>query len=227
MEMTRNKEQSMKDNVVIAVFEVESEAYQAFNQIKQNNEGKDYVVGEASLIKNNTNTVDLIDAFGIAPADSDTSAGIVIGSLVGLLGGPIGVILGASAGALFGNISDGDRAIDTASAITVLADKIYEGETAIVALVREEEPAFDVAFNGFKTIIARYDAADVADDVKRLQDLSAELSNRVMEEVKADREAERAKQREERQKEIDASFEEYAAETNKRLGDGDAALSPM
>lgn len=227
MEMPRNKEQSMKDNVVIAVFEVESEAYQAFNQIKQNNEGKDYVVGEASLIKNNTNTVDLIDAFGIAPADADTSAGIVIGSLVGLLGGPIGVILGASAGALFGNISDGDRAIDTASAITVLADKIYEGETAIVALVREEEPAFDVAFNGFKTIIARYDAADVADDVKRLQDLSAELSNRVMEEVKADREAERAKQREERQKEIDASFEEYAAEANKRLGDGDAALSPM
>ncbi len=39
------------ENVVTAVFEVESEAYQAFTEIRQNSDGKGYTVAEAALIK--------------------------------------------------------------------------------------------------------------------------------------------------------------------------------
>ncbi len=213
----------MNNNVVIAVFEVESEAHQAFNQLKRECAGKDYTVAEAALIKNESNTVDLIDGFGVTPGDTGTTSGIVIGSLVGILGGPVGVILGATVGAWAGSVSDSNRALDSASLVAVVASKIYEGEIAIAALVSEEEPAFDAVFADYKAIIARYDAADIADDVDRLYDLGAELSNQVVQEVKADRKAERAEHRAERKEKISAQLDEYAAATNRTMGD----VTPM
>ena len=209
----------MNNNIVIAVFEVESEAHQAFNQLKKESVGAGYRAPEAALIQNKANMVDVIDGYGYGPVDSGTSTGIIIGSLVGILGGPIGVLLGAATGALAGSVSDDNRAIDTASVVAVVASKIYEGETAIAALVQEDEPAFDAVFADYKTTIIRYDAADIADDVDRLQDLGAELTNQVVQEVKADRKAERAERREEHRAQIKAGLDEYAEATNRTMGD--------
>lgn len=208
----------MENNVVIAIFEVESEAHQAFNELKRQTAGEGYVVAEAALIQNKANAIDVIDAFGYTPADAGISTGIVIGSLVGVLGGPIGVILGAATGAWAGSVSDSSRAMDTASAVAVVASKIFDGEIAIAALVQEEEPAFDAVFADYKATLARYDAADIADDVDRLYELGAEISNQVLQEVKADRKAERADRREERRTKIKAQFEEYEAATNRSMG---------
>ena len=213
----------MKNNVVITIFEVESEAHQAFNQLKRETVGKDYAVPEAVLIKNTGNTIDVIDGFGVTAADSGTSTGIIIGSLVGVLGGPIGVILGATAGAWAGSVSDTSRALDAASIVAVVASKIYEGEIAIAALVGEEEPAFDAVFADYKTTIVRYDAADIAEDVDRLAELEAAISNEVIEEIKADRKAEREDRRAERHEKIQSQFDEYVAATNRTMGD----VTPM
>ena len=208
----------MNNNVVIAIFEVESEAFQAFTQLRNAAAGEGYVVPEAALIKNSAGNIQVLDGFGYGDPTSGEATGIVVGSLVGVLGGPIGVILGAATGALAGSVSDSGRAVDTASVVAVVASKIYEGEIAIAALVSEEEPAFDAAFADYKTTIVRYDAADIADDVDRLYDLGAEISNQVLQEVKADRKAERADRREERRARIKAQFEEYEAATNRTMG---------
>lgn len=211
------------NNVVITIFEVESEAHQAFNELKGKVVGEGYQVPEAVLLKNNAGTIEVIDGFGFAPADADTSTGIVIGSLVGVLGGPVGVILGAATGAWAGSVSDSGRALDTASAVAVVAGKIFEGEIAIAALVVEDEPAFDAVFADYKTTVARYDAADIADDVDRLYELGAEISNQVLAEVKADRKAERADRRAARREKIVAELEEYADATSRTMGD----VAPM
>lgn len=208
----------MSNNVVIAIFEVESEAFQAFSELRNAPSGEGYFAPEAALIKNKDNAIEVCDAYGYGAPDAGTTKGIVIGSLVGILGGPVGVILGAATGAWVGSVSDGGRALDTASAVAVVASKIYEGEVAIAALVGEDEPAFDAAFANYRTTIVRYDAADIADDVDRLYDLGAEISNQVLAEVKADRKAERADRREERRAKIKAQFEEYAAATNRSMG---------
>ena len=213
----------MKNNVVIAVFEVESEAHQAFNQLKRESVGKGYSAPEAALIQNKANAIDVIDAFGYSPADTGTSTGMVIGSLVGILGGPVGVLLGAVTGALAGSVSDGGHAVDTASVVAIVASKIYEGEIAIAALVQEEEPAFDAVFADYKATIIRYDAADIADDVERLYDFGAELTNQMMEEVKADRKAEREDRRQEHRAKIESRLDEYAEATNRTMGEA----SPM
>lgn len=90
-------------------------------------------------------------------------------------------------------------------------------------MVGEDEPAFDAAFADYKTTILRYDAADIADDVDRLYDLEAEISNQVIEEIKADRKAARQDRREERREKIKAQLEEYAEATNRAMGE----VTPM
>ena len=200
----------MDNNVVITIFDVESEAFQAFTELRGKSAGEGYIVPEAALIKNAGGTIQVLDAFGYGDPDAGMTTGIVIGSLVGVLGGPIGVILGAATGAWAGAVSDSGRAIDASSVVAVVASKIYEGEIAIAALVQEDEPAFDAVFEGYATTIVRYDAADIADDVDRLYDLGAEISNQVLQEVKADRKEERAEHREERRANILAQLEERA-----------------
>ena len=201
----------MNNNVVITIFDVESEAFQAFSDLLKNPRGGGYAVPEAVLIKNKNGAIEVCDGFGADAPGSGSATGIVIGALVGILGGPIGVILGATAGGLVGSASDTDRAVDAASVVAVVADKLYEGEIAIAALVQETEPAFDNAFANYKTTIIRYDAADIADEVERLKELQDEVSNQVMQEIKADKKAARKERREKRRAEIEDQLSEYNA----------------
>ena len=206
------------ENVVVSIFSVESEAFQAFTELRQMPLGENYTVAEAALLKNSNGITTVEDAFGMKPVDAGQTKGIVIGSLVGILGGPLGVLLGASYGAIVGGTVDSAKALDQLSAIEILAGKIYEGETAIVALVQEEEPAFDAAFAKYETTVLRYDAADIIDDIDRAYELQAELSNQAIEQLRADRKADRKARREERREELKAHFAEYEAATNRSMG---------
>ena len=90
-------------NVVTAIFDVESEAYQAFNEITSKPFGTDYVVAEVALVKHEGTGIKVADFFDAADVNSDdTAAGMLVGTLVGIIGGPLGMLLGASIGALAG-----------------------------------------------------------------------------------------------------------------------------
>ena len=83
------------ENVVTAIFEVESEAYKAFTELRNKPAAEGYSVVEASLLKRDGDNIVIADAFDAAGVTSDdTAAGMVVGALVGILGGPLGVILG-------------------------------------------------------------------------------------------------------------------------------------
>ena len=75
-----------------------------------------------------------------------TWTGGLIGSVVGILGGPLGVLLGASIGLLTGSIMDANDADDDSTLILYgEPPRCGEGKTAIVALVQEsDEKAFDL-----------------------------------------------------------------------------------
>lgn len=212
----------MNDNVVITIFDVESEAYQAFNELCGATYGADYDAYEAGLIKLENGQVTLLDGYSFAPADADTATGMLVGGLIGVLGGPLGVLLGASIGGFAGSTSDTARAVDSAAALAVVASKIYNGETAIVALVSEEEPAFDAVFAKYGTTIIRYDAADIFDDIDRLYELEGEVANQLIEQLRAERKAERKAELEEHRADRRASFlarleshDQVVSETNK------------
>ena len=205
----------MKNNVVVAVFEVESEAFQAFTELRTKITGAGYTAAEAALLRNKEGRIDMVDGYTLGPvAGDDTAMGIMIGSLVGILGGPIGVILGASIGGLAGSASGTDRAVDSVNAVAVVADKLYEGETAIVALVQEEEPAFDVVFSGYKTTIIRYDAADIAADVEELRKLEEQVSAEVADQMKAERKADRAERKAEHEERVSNRIDQFIEATD-------------
>ena len=197
------------ENVVTAIFDVEAEAYKAFTEIRNKPFGEDYAVAEASLLKRDGDAIVVVDAFDAAAVTADdTAAGIVIGSLVGILGGPLGVILGASTGALIGSAYDSADAIDSVSMLEVTAAKLYDGEVAIVALVQEEEPAFDAAFAGYDTTIVRHFAVDVINEVDLAREATADFENQLRQQLRVERKAEKAEKREERKAKIKARFDE-------------------
>ena len=161
----------MHQNVVTVIFDVESEAYKAFSELTNKSAGVNYVVAEAALLKHSGDTIEVADVIDAAGVTSDDGAkGLLIGSIIGILGGPLGVLLGGAVGGLVGTSLDASDAVDSASMLQVTAAKLYEGETAIVALVQEEEPAFDVLFTDYKTTIIRHFAADVIDEVEAARD---------------------------------------------------------
>ena len=210
------------ENVVTAIFDVESEAYQAFAELRQQPFGEGYVLAEAALLKRDGDAIIMADSFDAAAITSDdTSAGIIIGSLVGILGGPLGVLLGAGAGALIGSRRDAVDTVNSLSLIEVAASKLFDGEVAIICLVQEEEPAFDAAFAKYeKVTVIRHFAVDVMEEVELAREVVADLANQAKQQMRADRKASRKEKREERKAKIKAKF---AALKEKLFGKKDAA----
>ena len=97
----------MDQNIVVTLFEVESEAFQALTELKQNPGDKQSFVTQAILVKKENGAVTALDRFDSGAAiGNDTVYGGMVGALVGILGGPIGVLLGGSYGALVGATVD-------------------------------------------------------------------------------------------------------------------------
>ena len=220
------------ENVVTAIFNVESEAYQAFTELRRKPYGEGYVAAEAAQVKREGDTFKVIDVFDAAAITADdTAAGMVVGSLVGILGGPLGVLLGAYTGTVTGAAFDAADTIDSLSLMEATAAKLYDGDVAIIALVQEDEPAFDAALEGFDAQIIRHFAVDVMDEVDRALEVEAELANLAKQEMRAERKAERAEKRAERKASVQDYFstlkDQYDANKAERAAKFDAHLDDL
>ena len=205
------------ENVVTVVFDIESEAYQAFAELSKVPFGKDYAVAEAALLKCEGDAIAVVDAFDSAGVTSDdTATGMMVGSFLGILGGPLGVLLGAGIGAYVGSTYDAADALNSISLLEATATKLFEGEVAIVALVSEEEPAFDAAFEKYQTTIIRHFAVDVMNEVALAREVEADLANQAIERMRAERKAAKAEVREGRKAKLQARFEELKAKRAER-----------
>ena len=207
----------MKANVVVSVFEVESEAFQGITELKQN-PGNDtsYVTG-AALIKKENGTLRTLDSFdtGTHTAD-DTLTGGLIGAFVGILGGPLGVLLGGSYGALIGAAVDADDTVQGISLIEQTAGKLDEGETAIIGLAFEEDEAIlDQKLGRFKTTIYRYDADAVEAEVEEAQKLEKEMARQARQELRDDKKASRKEKRAEKKSKMSAEWASFKGKFKK------------
>ena len=179
----------MATNIVVSLFEVESEAYQAMTQLKQYPGDDRSFVSAAVLVKKENGVLRTLDAYDSgAHTTDDTAVGGLVGALFGVLGGPIGVLLGGSYGLLVGSLLDADDTMTGVSLLEQIAQKTEEGEVAIIGLVFEEDEAIlDQKLSGFKTIIARFDAADVAAEVEEARMLEDEMARQARKEKRAEK----------------------------------------
>ena len=207
----------MTTNIVVSLFEVESEAYQAMTQLKQYPGDDRSFVSAAVLVKKENGVLRTLDAYDSgAHTTDDTAVGGLVGALFGVLGGPIGVLLGGSYGLLVGYLLDADDTMTGVSLLEQIAQKTEEGEVAIIGLVFEEDEAIlDQKLSGFKTIIARFDAADVAAEVEEARMLEDEMARQARKELRDEKKAARKEKRAEKKEKLSAEWAGFKAKFKK------------
>ncbi len=200
----------MENNAIIltVIFDVESEGYQAFTQMKQRPITDTYTVLQGALVKKGSNTVDVLDTLssGVDSTD-DTMTGTLIGAFIGLLGGPLGVLIGSVTGQLIGGAKDSSDINRNATLLETVGAKLAEGETAML-LLAQEEPAFslDSAFDAFSVTLLRRDTAWVQDEVDEGIRVQQELAKEAKRKMHEERSAERKQKMEENRARIRAGF---------------------
>ncbi len=205
------------ENILAAVFDVESEGYQAITMLRRKPLSDNYGILQMSLVKRVGKTIVECDSFqsGVQTTD-DTHRGGVIGSLLGVLGGPIGVILLGSTGALAGSVIDARDAKESDSLLEKVAQKLDEHRLALIALVTEEnESELDTVLGQFKTDVLRFDAAAVAEEVEEAEKLEKEMERQARQQLRESKKAEHKQAVEKHRAKIKADFEAFKAKFKK------------
>ena len=197
-----------KANVIVAVFKVESEGFQALSELRQAAAGESYFVSAAALLKKDKNVCNYLDGFDTGvQTENDALLGGLIGMTIGILAGPLGVLLGGSYGALIGSTVDVGDAAFGLSMLDQIADKLDDGMVALVALAEEEtEDALNAKLSAFDTTIARFDAEVVADEVDRAYEKQFEMARQAKMQIREERRAELRKELEENAEILSSNF---------------------
>jgi hypothetical protein len=176
-------------NVIVAVFKVESEGYQALSELKLAAGGETYLISAAALVKKEKDSCVYLDGFDTGVHTSnDAVIGGLIGMTVGLLAGPIGMLLGGSYGTLIGMTVDAEDAAFGASMLDQIAQKLDDGMIALIALAGEESnDALDAKLSKFDTVIARFDADVVAEEVDKAYEAQAAMAKQANEELRREK----------------------------------------
>ena len=178
----------MAENIVIATYEVESEAYQALSEIKHETTNANYTISQAVIVKKENGQLNMRDGFGSGLVTDDTWKGGLIGSLVGILGGPIGILLGGSVGMMIGGAVDANDAANHISLLERAGECIAEGKTAMLLLAQEDyETALTAKLNSFHVTITRMDAAEVAAELEHAREVEKQLAKDARAKLRAER----------------------------------------
>ena len=207
----------MAQNVVVGIFEVESEAYQALTELRQNPGDEMSYLSAAALVKKENGALNMLDGFDTgATTGDDVAIGGLVGALFGVLGGPIGVLLGGSYGMLIGSAVDAGDALMNASLLEQIASKMEDNEIALIGLAFEEnEAVLDQKLGKFKTIVVRFDAATVAAEVEEAQSMANEMARQARLELRNEKKAARKEKHEEKKAKLAADWEGLKAKFSK------------
>lgn len=188
-------------NVITVIFKVESEAYQAFSELKGDPSSSSHQILQMSLVKKENGKLVPKESYdsGVNTTD-DTARGGLIGALIGIWTGPIGLLLGASWGALIGHSVDAGEAKEAITLIDYVGNSLEEGGSAIIILAEEEGTgwSYDRLYK-FETTIDRRDAGDVRKEIEKAKALQKDLE-------KQTKKAMREKKKEERKAKIKSKF---------------------
>ena len=156
-------------NIVGAMFADEQEARRALDALAETPKINGTTILQMSLVKRKDGELKLCDNFTSEHLTSkDTVKGGVIGGLLGLLGGPITALLGGAAGVLIGDAVDHDNKLDSQDLIEQVAQRLEEGDMALIMLVDEaDEGILDHMLVKYNTFVVRYDAETITKEIEK------------------------------------------------------------
>ncbi|ASK26640.1 hypothetical protein BG910_01785 [Neisseria chenwenguii] len=198
----------MKRNIIATLFNNQPQAFQAFSELKAYKQTSDTVIVQALLLKKENGVITQIDNHDFdAEISNKALAGGLIGSAVGVLGGPFGMLLGGSLGALFGTQIGATETLGEVGLLYSTVEKMQDGDTVILVLALEkDESTLDAFFGQYDTVTARWDLQAVQDTVA--DKLKAEIDAQNIEQS-----AEKAKKAQERAD----KFNEFKADVQSKL----------
>jgi uncharacterized membrane protein len=205
-------------NIIAAIFDVESEGYQAMTTLSKTPIIEETSILQMALVKRENGAIKVCDSYdsGIHTTD-DMLLGGLLGGLIGILGGPIGVLLMGSYGTLAGSLVDTGDALDSATVMERVAEKLVDGEVALVMLAEEiNEDEIDSKLKGYKVTIARFDAAVVAEEVEQAAEAQKEMERQARKELRAAKKEERKDKREAKKAKISADFAAFKEKHKKK-----------
>jgi len=196
--------------MLVVVFNDESKAYEASRALNQlDTEGSITIHAESVITKNADGTVTVKQADGDFPIR--TIGGTAIGSLVGLLGGPVGLGIGALAGTMVGSFSDLFVAGVDSDFLSEVSGTLTPGKHAVVADISEEwVTPVDTRMEALDGFVFRTTRKNFEDD-QRARDV-AELKAE-MEQLKA----EHARAKAERKAKLQAKIDQLNTRLQKKL----------
>ena len=197
------------ENLVVSIFKTESEAYQAFAELKTFKQTEKTKVAQIAVIKNEGGHITDKDRFDFEDSANDGALkGGLIGAFVGLLAGSLGVLFGYGIGSLYG-LAGGDTVEAVQEGlIDQVSQKLVSGETALVALVQEDdEQVLNAYFNKYDTQILRWNVESVVEEIEAAAKVQADLYNKARAQMKAERKEARKEKIEEFKNNIKAKFE--------------------
>lgn len=215
--LKKEGETRMAQNIVVSIFKVESEGFQALAELRQNPGSDASYISAAALVKKENETLKMLDGFDTgANTKNDTVAGGLVGALFGILGGPIGILLGGTYGALIGSAFDSSDAMLNASMLEQICGKLVDGEVALIGLVFEaDESILDRKLSGYDAIIARFDAAAVAEEVDEAELMAKEMAKQARRELRDEKKETRKAKKEEKKARLSADWEGFKAKFKK------------
>ncbi len=153
--------------IIVATFDDESKTYQAFSEVKRASVERKLKINGLTVMHRNLEGNFVVKDAAIKNYGGSMTGGI-IGSLIGIMGGPLGILLGWGAGALIGGMRDAKEIMDDQNLFKLLSQDMQVGNTALIGEIENEQD------NSVQQIV---------------RNLGGELLKRPTEEVEADIEA--------------------------------------
>lgn len=196
------------ENLVVSIFKTESEAYQAFAELKTFKQTEKTKVAQIAVIKNEGGHITDKDRFDFEDSANDGALkGGLIGAFVGLLAGTIRCIIWLRNWKSI-RLAGGDtvEAVQEGLIDQVLKNQLVD-ETALVALVQEDdEQVLNAYFNKYDTQILRWNVESVVEEIEAAAKVQADLYNKARAQMKAERKEARKEKIEEFKNNIKAKF---------------------
>lgn len=166
----------MAKKVIVANFEYNSQAYQAFSEVKKVATRGQLKIEQMAVVKhsNDGNHKFSIEDFFDPTGSLGTSTGGMIGMLIGVLVSPLAILLGWFGGSLIGATKDAKELSTAQTIFEYLVSQISEGKTGLIVIAEETDnrPLNEVIMQELGGGISRFDFEEVEEEIKNANEVT-------------------------------------------------------
>jgi uncharacterized membrane protein len=198
-------------NVLLVTFgddpENDKNAYQALTDLgEMNSQGQIGMDAGTVIYREVDGRVTVKNQIGNDSLDGTTAGGL-IGLLIGVIGGPLGVLVGGYGGLLIGSLFDLDDAETTDSVLAEISKTVRPTRTAVLAEVTEQSPdAVDTAMAKLGGVVTRRPVSDVESELSAAEAASEQAKREARKELRNARVAQRKEDAHEKVEELKAKI---------------------